>query len=158
MPKNKKFALNNRELGFPDSGILGQSPDLDLSQISGSSRMTASVPEYSSISSLLNTFQFNSNASSILSLPFLALPPMNFPDFRRNAKCAICDEVATGRHYGAATCFGCKSFWRRSIYFQRKYRCKFDGKCELKKAPHQNLCRACRLRKCFEVGMNPEGW
>jgi len=76
---------------------------------------------------------------------------------KSNLRCAVCqDKAATGRHYGVISCFGCKSFWRRSVWNNRKYRCKFNGDCPIRRI-HRNICRACRLRKCFIVGMNPHG-
>uniref|UniRef100_A0A7E4VBV1 Nuclear receptor domain-containing protein n=1 Tax=Panagrellus redivivus TaxID=6233 RepID=A0A7E4VBV1_PANRE len=70
-----------------------------------------------------------------------------------DTQCAVCkDRMAKGRHYGVPTCFGCKSFWRRSIYCNRQYTCKYEGRCIIRR-DRRNICRACRLRKCREVGM-----
>uniref|UniRef100_A0A7E4V7Y7 Nuclear receptor domain-containing protein n=1 Tax=Panagrellus redivivus TaxID=6233 RepID=A0A7E4V7Y7_PANRE len=70
-------------------------------------------------------------------------------------QCAVCqDKVATGRHYGVFSCFGCKSFWRRSIWHNRRYKCKFGGNCPMRRIC-RNICRACRLQRCYNVGMLP---
>ena len=48
--------------------------------------------------------------------------------------CAVCDEVSSGYHYGAYTCEGCKSFFKRTVQkgLTSKYVCSRDGNCELK--------------------------
>ena len=38
--------------------------------------------------------------------------------------CAICGDRATGKHYGAASCDGCKGFFRRSVRKKQKYTCR----------------------------------
>nr|CAD7198296.1 unnamed protein product [Timema douglasi] len=58
--------------------------------------------------------------------------------------CAICGDRATGKHYGAASCDGCKGFFRR-----------FSRNCIVDK-DKRNQCRYCRLRKCFKAGMKKE--
>jgi len=47
---------------------------------------------------------------------------------------------------------------QRSIRRNRQYVCKAksEGSCVVDKT-HRNQCRACRLRKCVQVGMNKDG-
>lgn len=39
--------------------------------------------------------------------------------------CAICGDRATGKHYGAASCDGCKGFFRRSVRKNHIYSCRW---------------------------------
>lgn len=70
--------------------------------------------------------------------------------------CAICGDRATGKHYGAASCDGCKGFFRRSVRKNHQYACRFSRNCTVDK-DKRNQCRYCRLRKCFKAGMKKEG-
>ena len=70
--------------------------------------------------------------------------------------CAICGDKATGKHYGAASCDGCKGFFRRSVRKNHVYSCRFSRNCVVDK-DKRNQCRYCRLKKCFRAGMRKEG-
>ena len=70
--------------------------------------------------------------------------------------CAICGDRATGKHYGAASCDGCKGFFRRSVRKNHVYSCRFSRNCLVDK-DKRNQCRYCRLKKCFRAGMRKEG-
>ena len=39
--------------------------------------------------------------------------------------CAICGDRATGKHYGASSCDGCKGFFRRSVRKNQFYTCRY---------------------------------
>uniref|UniRef100_A0A8C1RPE9 Hepatic nuclear factor 4, beta n=1 Tax=Cyprinus carpio TaxID=7962 RepID=A0A8C1RPE9_CYPCA len=69
--------------------------------------------------------------------------------------CAICADRATGKHYGASSCDGCKGFFRRSVRKNHAYACRFSRQCVVDK-DKRNQCRYCRLRKCFRAGMRKE--
>ncbi|XP_070502540.1 hepatocyte nuclear factor 4-gamma isoform X1 [Chironomus tepperi] len=69
--------------------------------------------------------------------------------------CAICGDRATGKHYGASSCDGCKGFFRRSVRKNHTYSCRFQRQCVVDK-DKRNQCRYCRLRKCFKAGMKKE--
>ena len=66
--------------------------------------------------------------------------------------CAICGDRATGKHYGAASCDGCKGFFRRSARKSKGYTCRYTRNCLIDK-DKRNQCRHCRLNKCFRAGM-----
>ncbi|KDR16688.1 Transcription factor HNF-4-like protein, partial [Zootermopsis nevadensis] len=78
--------------------------------------------------------------------------------------CAICGDRATGKHYGAASCDGCKGFFRRSVRKNHLYTCSlsviiaYNVKillfvCCIVDKDKRNQCRYCRLRKCFKAGI-----
>ncbi|XP_058032186.1 hepatocyte nuclear factor 4-alpha isoform X1 [Ahaetulla prasina] len=69
--------------------------------------------------------------------------------------CAICGDRATGKHYGASSCDGCKGFFRRSVRKNHMYSCRFNRQCVVDK-DKRNQCRYCRLKKCFRAGMKKE--
>uniref|UniRef100_A0A8D0HAY7 Hepatocyte nuclear factor 4 alpha n=1 Tax=Sphenodon punctatus TaxID=8508 RepID=A0A8D0HAY7_SPHPU len=72
-----------------------------------------------------------------------------------SALCAICGDRATGKHYGASSCDGCKGFFRRSVRKNHMYSCRFNRQCVVDK-DKRNQCRYCRLKKCFRAGMKKE--
>ncbi|XP_053678457.1 protein tailless [Anopheles nili] len=71
--------------------------------------------------------------------------------------CKVCRDHSSGKHYGIYACDGCAGFFKRSIRRSRQYVCKSksEAACVVDKT-HRNQCRACRLKKCFEVGMNKD--
>ncbi|TMS37670.1 hypothetical protein L596_004555 [Steinernema carpocapsae] len=73
-----------------------------------------------------------------------------------NQSCVGCGSTISIRvHYGAASCHGCKAFFRRSVFDGRNYRCHAKGNCDINNES-RNRCRACRFRKCTLGGMNPK--
>ncbi|XP_058511230.1 bile acid receptor-like [Ochotona princeps] len=69
--------------------------------------------------------------------------------------CVVCGDKASGYHYNALTCEGCKGFFRRSITKNAVYSCKNGGNCEMDMYMRRK-CQECRLRKCKAVGMLAE--
>ena len=84
------------------------------------------------------------------------LPCSYLADDADNGACLICGDKATGKHYGASSCDGCKGFFRRSVRKNHVYACRFQRACVINK-DKRNQCRYCRLRKCFRAGMKKEG-
>ena len=72
--------------------------------------------------------------------------------------CKVCRDHSSGKHYGIFACDGCAGFFKRSIRRNRQYVCKAksEGGCMVDKT-HRNQCRACRLAKCIQAGMNKDG-
>ncbi|XP_062282808.1 nuclear receptor subfamily 1, group H, member 5 isoform X2 [Scomber scombrus] len=69
--------------------------------------------------------------------------------------CVVCGDKASGYHYNALTCEGCKGFFRRSVTKKAVYHCKTGGGCEMDMYMRRK-CQDCRLRKCRAVGMLAE--
>uniref|UniRef100_A0A6Q2YXS0 Nuclear receptor subfamily 2, group C, member 2 n=1 Tax=Esox lucius TaxID=8010 RepID=A0A6Q2YXS0_ESOLU len=69
--------------------------------------------------------------------------------------CVVCGDKASGRHYGAVSCEGCKGFFKRSVRKNLTYSCRSNQECVVNKH-HRNRCQFCRLRKCLDMGMKME--
>ncbi|KAK6727318.1 hypothetical protein RB195_005175 [Necator americanus] len=69
--------------------------------------------------------------------------------------CVVCGDAATGLHYRAITCEGCKGFFRRTAQRHLTYVCKSVEKCEINKQT-RNICQRCRFLKCRSVGMSTD--
>ncbi|XP_019354179.1 hepatocyte nuclear factor 4-gamma isoform X1 [Alligator mississippiensis] len=107
-------------------------------------------PTYTSLEFETMQILYNGNDSST------AEPlNMNTADSGASGFCAICGDRATGKHYGASSCDGCKGFFRRSIRKSHVYTCRFSRQCVVDK-DKRNQCRYCRLKKCFRAGMKKE--
>ncbi|XP_007885199.1 hepatocyte nuclear factor 4-gamma isoform X1 [Callorhinchus milii] len=119
--------------------------DMDLANYS-----EALDPSYTSLEFENMQIQCNAHESSPAETN-----TMNTPDNGISALCAICGDRATGKHYGASSCDGCKGFFRRSIRKNHVYSCRFNRQCIVDK-DKRNQCRYCRLKKCFRAGMKKE--
>ncbi|XP_066523166.1 nuclear receptor subfamily 2 group C member 1 [Hoplias malabaricus] len=69
--------------------------------------------------------------------------------------CVVCGDKASGRHYGAVSCEGCKGFFKRSIRKNLVYTCRGTGECVINKH-HRNRCQYCRLQRCMALGMKQD--
>ncbi|CAG11072.1 unnamed protein product, partial [Tetraodon nigroviridis] len=83
--------------------------------------------------------------------------------------CLVCGDEASGCHYGVVTCGSCKVFFKRAVegmtpaqatkqdaetqLGQHNYLCAGRNDCIIDKIRRKN-CPACRVRKCFQAGMN----
>ncbi|CAG2163399.1 unnamed protein product [Oppiella nova] len=67
--------------------------------------------------------------------------------------CCVCGDKAIAFNFGVQSCESCKAFFRRNAFRDHTFSCYFDNKCEVD-VIRRRFCRKCRLRKCFEVGMN----
>ncbi|XP_028252473.1 estrogen receptor 2a isoform X2 [Parambassis ranga] len=70
--------------------------------------------------------------------------------------CAVCHDCASGYHYGVWSCEGCKAFFKRSLQGHSDYICPATNQCTIDKNRRKS-CQACRLRRCYEVGMTKCG-
>uniref|UniRef100_A0A914DEZ4 Nuclear receptor domain-containing protein n=1 Tax=Acrobeloides nanus TaxID=290746 RepID=A0A914DEZ4_9BILA len=67
--------------------------------------------------------------------------------------CIICgDKQGITSHYGAISCMECKSFFRGAIIEGQDCRCTKSGNCIINQKL-RNKCRACRFKRCIELGM-----
>ncbi|KAG9491682.1 hypothetical protein GDO78_000275 [Eleutherodactylus coqui] len=85
----------------------------------------------------------------------------SFPDidmeFDKNVPriCGVCGDKATGFHFNAMTCEGCKGFFRRSMKRKAVFTCPFNGDCRITK-DNRRHCQSCRLKRCVDIGMMKE--
>ncbi|KAK6727320.1 hypothetical protein RB195_005175 [Necator americanus] len=91
--------------------------------------------------------------------PFLLVPVLATPYIpsymEEGQSCVVCGDAATGLHYRAITCEGCKGFFRRTAQRHLTYVCKSVEKCEINKQT-RNICQRCRFLKCRSVGMSTD--
>lgn len=70
--------------------------------------------------------------------------------------CLVCGDIASGFHYGVASCEACKAFFKRTIQGNIEYTCPANNECEINKR-RRKACQACRFQKCLVMGMLKEG-
>lgn len=97
--------------------------------------------------------------SSTPTLNYAEISPNHAPSYPMDKKssdtCVVCGDKASGRHYGAISCEGCKGFFKRSVRKQLSYVCRANQDCEVTKH-HRNRCQYCRLQKCLQMGMRAD--
>ncbi|CAR99683.1 Protein CBG26996 [Caenorhabditis briggsae] len=116
---------------------------------------------------------FDYDLPSVSSSPSSSSPASNFSPaplklkdkYRKSGKpyqfvpssCQVCFGKATGHHYDVASCNGCKSFFRRVTIEKLVYKCDNHMRCynDFKAGDKIPKCRACRYKRCVDVGMNP---
>ncbi|CAG2106711.1 unnamed protein product [Medioppia subpectinata] len=69
--------------------------------------------------------------------------------------CDVCGDEATGYNFGAIACQSCKSFFRRNAFNYETYKCRYNNDCIIDQK-YRKICKTCRLKKCFAVGMKKE--
>ncbi|CAF3359856.1 unnamed protein product [Rotaria socialis] len=71
-----------------------------------------------------------------------------------NNICQICGDSASINNYGALSCSPCRTFFRRNAFPpENAVVCRYGGNCEVNMLTRK-VCAACRLGKCFLVGMS----
>jgi len=88
--------------------------------------------------------------------PSNSVEPISPPTSPQHQVCRVCNDVATGNHFGVLSCEACKSFFRRSIRAGARYVCRGSKCCDIDKNT-RNRCQHCRLQKCLDTGMNRNG-
>ncbi|CAH8445016.1 unnamed protein product [Dicrocoelium dendriticum] len=68
--------------------------------------------------------------------------------------CKVCGDRAVNHNFGQLTCESCKAFFRRNAHKELTCTSK-TGEHEITPATRRE-CPACRLKKCFMVGMRPD--
>ena len=86
--------------------------------------------------------------------------------------CLVCGDIARGLNFDVITCMSCKAFFRRNAlrksvsvagensinqsfipFEQGELQCPLDNTCIITQQTRAG-CSACRLKKCFDLGMN----
>ncbi|CAG2183211.1 unnamed protein product, partial [Oppiella nova] len=66
--------------------------------------------------------------------------------------CGVCGDKALGKNFCALSCESCKAFFRRNASNYHKMKCYYGEKCRID-LEMRTICRKCRLKKCFAIGM-----
>ncbi|KAM5288995.1 nuclear receptor subfamily 2 group C member 1 isoform 2-T2 [Ctenodactylus gundi] len=143
--QGKQFILTNHDSTSPGKVILAR-------QDTSPGKVFLTTPDAAGVNQLFF-------ATPDLSAPHLQLLTDNSsPDQGPNKVfdlCVVCGDKASGRHYGAVTCEGCKGFFKRSIRKNLVYSCRGSKDCIINKH-HRNRCQYCRLQRCIAFGMKQD--
>ncbi|KAK6034148.1 zinc finger, C4 type [Cooperia oncophora] len=89
---------------------------------------------------LQNQLSYTSLQNGVDLKPFAPSPSYKRMAQRRKVPegelCAVCSDLATGYHYGVASCNGCKTFFRRTIVSEQTFICQYNGNCDVNKSGH----------------------
>ncbi|CAD5228687.1 unnamed protein product [Bursaphelenchus xylophilus] len=66
--------------------------------------------------------------------------------------CKVCGDKPIGFNFGVVSCDSCRSFFRRCNGAEKTLKCPFQRNCVINKESRR-CCQACRLQKCYSVGM-----
>lgn len=80
---------------------------------------------------------------------------VSLPGDQSSKLCAVCNDRASGKHYGVYSCEGCKGFFKRTVRKNLNYSCRDDRNCTIDKR-QRNRCQFCRYQKCVSAGMKKE--
>ncbi|KFO31156.1 Nuclear receptor subfamily 2 group C member 1 [Fukomys damarensis] len=144
--QGKQFILTNHDGSAPGKVLLA-------GQDSSPGKVFLTTPDAAGVNQLFFT------TTPDLSAPHLQLlTDSSSPDQGPNKVfdlCVVCGDKASGRHYGAVTCEGCKGFFKRSIRKNLVYSCRGSKDCIINKH-HRNRCQYCRLQRCIAFGMKQD--
>ncbi|UJR27530.1 hypothetical protein I4U23_008813 [Adineta vaga] len=106
--------------------------------------MYSNIDDYDSISQDASSL---SDSSSV---------PTNIKIKHGRSICAICGAKSAGINFDVLTCSSCKAFFRRNgVKPLHQFICRSSGDCKIDERSRRQ-CTACRLRKCFAMGMIKE--
>lgn len=141
----KQFILTNHDGSTPSKVILAR-------QDSTPGKVILATPDAAGVNQLFF-------ASPDISAQHIQILTDNSPSEQGLNKvfdlCVVCGDKASGRHYGAVTCEGCKGFFKRSIRKNLVYSCRGTKDCVINKH-HRNRCQYCRLQRCIAFGMKQD--
>ncbi|XP_076590889.1 estrogen-related receptor gamma-like [Chaetodon auriga] len=155
-PSHSVFVLPSPASSSSSYSLLCGAPDPDSptgSSSSGGSVEGGGVASEASVRfSMSQSGSFSAQVDSILRGDYLT--PMGAAGPKR--LCLVCGDLASGYHYGVASCEACKAFFKRTIQGNIEYSCPVMNECEITKR-RRKACQACRFRKCLQAGMMREG-
>ncbi|XP_028669223.1 nuclear receptor subfamily 2 group C member 1 isoform X1 [Erpetoichthys calabaricus] len=142
----KQFILTNADGATPSKLILTRQ---DPTQ----GKVILATPDGTGVNQLLfATPDVSTQQIQIVTDPGLADQSSSKPVIEY---CVVCGDKASGRHYGAVSCEGCKGFFKRSIRKNLVYTCRGTRDCVINKH-HRNRCQYCRLQRCIAFGMKQD--